>query len=513
MPARRLDVLDVREIVRRMQHGETDRRIARDLELSRNTVRKYRKWARREGLLARGQELPGPKDFQDRLERAAPPCPAGPASSAEPYRAFIVEKRKEGVELTALLGLVRERGFQGSYSSLRRFVAKLEPKRPEVFVRVETAMGEEAQVDFGAVSSVIDADTGKPRKAWVFVMTLSWSRHQYAEVVFDQRVETWIALHVRALEYFQGVVKRITLDNLKAGIVKASIHDPEVQRSYRELAEHYGFLISPCRPATPRHKGKVESGVHYVARNALAGRKFSSLAAINGHLARWVEEVAGRRVHGTTQEVPLERFEKEREHLAPLPRTRYEVVTWKRAKLHPDCHVVFDYSYYSAPHRFVGQTMLVRATPRRVEIFLEHERVSSHARATRRGQRLTNQDHYPPDKVLGFLPEPHRLRAAAHRVGPRTEEFIERLLGDRPLDRLRGAQGSLRLEKKYGAERLEAACDRALRFDELRYSTVKGILERGLEHAEVEPAAMPLPEQSRFARSPEEFLGRKEVAS
>ena len=115
------------------------------------------------------------------------------------------------------------------------------------------------------------------RKAWVFVMTLGYSRHQYAEIVFDQKVETWVELHVRAFESLGGVVKRVVLDNLKAGIVKAVVHDQEAQRSYRELAEHYGFLISPCRPHTPHHKGKVESGVRYVKRNALAGRKFKDI--------------------------------------------------------------------------------------------------------------------------------------------------------------------------------------------------------------------------------------------
>jgi hypothetical protein len=223
--------------------------------------------------------------------------------------------------------------------------------------------------------------------------------------------------------------------------------------------------------------------------------------------------VAGRRVHGTTQEVPLERFQSESAALAALPLARYEVVTWKQAKLHPDCHVVFDYAYYSVPHRFVGETLMVRATARRVEIYREHEPVASHARARWRGQRLTHADHYPPEKVLGLYEEPGRLRAAAERVGPRTKEFIEELLGERPVDRLRGAQGVLRLQKKHGTRRLEAACDRALRFEEIRYSTVKAILDRGLEDLAEENAVVALPERSRFARSPAELARGKEVAS
>ena len=267
-----------------------------------------------------------------------------------------------------------------------------------------------------------------------------YSRHQYAELVFDQKVETWVELHVRALESFGGVVKRVVLDNLKAGIVKAVVHDQEAQRSYRELAEHYGFLISPCRPYTPHHKGKVESGVRYVKRNALAGREFKDIHEANAHLTRWVRfsamfyEVAvtrGKqaRVHGTTQELPLVRFEREGEHLSPLPLNRYEVAVWKQVKLHPDCHVVFDYSFYSAPHRLVGEKLWLRATPRRVEVYYRFERLATHERAVHRGQRRTIGAHLPPDKLAGVLPEPTRLRALAAEVGASTAEFIDRLLG------------------------------------------------------------------------------------
>ena len=340
------------------------------------------------------------------------------------------------------------------------------------------------------------------------VMTLGYSRHQYAELVFDQKVETWVELHVRALESFGGVVKRVVLDNLKAGIVKAVVHDQEAQRSYRELAEHYGFLISPCRPYTPHHKGKVESGVRYVKRNALAGREFKDIHEANAHLTRWVREVAGARVHGTTQELPLVRFEREGEHLSPLPLNRYEVAVWKQVKLHPDCHVVFDYSFYSAPHRLVGEKLWLRATPRRVEVYYRFERLATHERAVHRGQRRTIGAHLPPDKLAGVLPEPTRLRALAAEVGASTAEFIDRLLGERPLDRLRSAQGVLKLQHRYGSPRLEAACRRALAFDELRYHTVKSILNKGLDLepvAETEFDSGPLPATSRYARSAAEL--------
>jgi hypothetical protein len=376
-------------------------------------------------------------------------------------------------------------------------------------VRVETVPGEEAQVDFGYAGRFYDPSTQRLRKAWVFVMTLGYSRHQYAELVFDQKVETWVELHVRAFESFGGVVKRVVLDNLKAGIIQAVVHDQQAQRSYRELAEHYGFLISPCRPHTPHHKGKVESGVRYVKRNALAGREFRDIHEANAHLHRWVGEVAGTRVHGTTQEKPLVRFEREGGYLLPLPSNRYEPAVWKEVKLHPDCHVVFDYAYYSAPHRLVGKKLWLRATPRRVEVYYRFERLATHERSVHRGQRRTISSHLPPDKLAGLLPEPVRLRAMASDVGAFTAEFIDRLLGERPLDRLRSAQGVLKLQHRFGPSRLEAACRRALAFDELRYHTVKSILSKGLD---LEPVVVmeldrgPLPATSQFARSAAELF-------
>jgi transposase len=188
----------------------------------------------------------------------------------EPYRELVTQLVKENVEVAAIRCRLAERGYTGSYSAVYRFVNTIRPLLPDVTVRVERKPGEEAQVDFGFAGRMIDPATGELRRAWAFVMTLSWSRHQYVEFVFDQKVETWLRLHRNALNFFRGAPERMVIDNLKAGVVKADWDDPEVQQSYRGCAEHYGFLISPCRPRTPQHKGKVEQGgVHYVKRNFL----------------------------------------------------------------------------------------------------------------------------------------------------------------------------------------------------------------------------------------------------
>lgn len=508
MAGRRTNVLDVREIVRRLKLAQSEREIAGGLGTSRKTIQKYRKIAIEEGWLAQA-ELPSVGQIELKLANRKPNAiGCGPESTVEPHREKVTKLHHAGVERMAIWQLLVEQDkFSGSYASVRRFIKRLPQPPPEAFLRVETDPGMEAQVDFGYAGKMHDPREGRLRKAWVFVMTLSFSRHQYAETVFDQKVDTWIALHIRAFEFFGGLPKQVKPDNLKAAIVRVVTHDQEAQRSYREFAEHYDFLISPCAPRTPQHKGKVESSVHYVKRNALAGRAFDkpdlNVIHANEHLRRWCMETAGIRIHGTTKEQPLARFEAERLTLKPLPMTRYEVAVWKQAKLHPDCHVVFDHAYYSAPHRLIGQQVLLRATADRIEIYYEHERLATHSRATRPGERVSNIVHYPPTKLAGFLATPVRLREEAAAVGPKAAELIGQLLDSKPVDRLRAAQGILGLAKRYSPARLEAACRRALVFNLPSYRCVKSILEKCLENMPLPAEAVtagPVPKTALFAR-------------
>jgi len=491
MAGRRSPVTDIRELVRRLRMGEPDRRIARDLGMSRNTVACYRAWAEPRGLLT--GELPP----LDALMRLLPPAdrsarPPHEQSQVEPFRAQVQALRARGVEGQAIWQiLVDEHGFTGSYSAIKGFLRRLSPPGDGATIRLEVAPGDEAQVDFGFAGQVFDPETDRVRRAWVFVMTLSFSRHQYAELVFDQTIETWVRLHRAAFEFFGAVPRRIVLDNLRAAIVHAARYDPEVQRSYRECAEHYGFLIAPCRPRTPEHKGKVEQGGgHYVKRNALAGRSFRDIHEGNRHLWRWCLEIAGRRVHGTTKATPLERVDQaERAALLPLPPTAWELAEWKRAKRHADGPVVFDGAYSSGPHRLIGQRRWVRATAAKVELFHDYSLIATHRRG-RPGQRRTLTAHLPPQKVHVLMPT--WCREHATQIGPACTQFIDGLLGDRPLDRLRGAPGVLRLAQRYGRARLEAACARAGGVAEYRSHTIKAILLQGLDQQPL-PELAPVP--------------------
>jgi transposase len=499
--------MDIRELLRHIQSTASDREVARMPGAHRRTVQRYRRWAQRQGLLA--GPLPELGRLQALVEQTlTAPAPPQTVSSVEPYRALVVRLYQEGVEGTAIWQRLREQGFGGHLSAVYRFLATLGSASPEAVVRVEREPGEEAQVDFGAAGWLVDPVTGERHKAWVFVMTLAWSRHQYAEFVFDQRVPTWLGLHARAFAFFGGVPQRVVIDNLKAGITQAAWDDPEVQTAYRECAEHYGFLIAPCRPRTPEHKGKVEQGgVHYLCRNFLGGRTPTSMPQANQAVRAWCLETAGQRVHGTTKAPPLARFlATEQGRLQPLPASPYDLANWKTAKVHRDCYVVFEGSFYSAPHRLIGQQVRVRGGCAEVRLFTqEWALVASHPRAQAPGERHTHPDHLPPTKLPGLLRTRAGSQEQAAQVGPATAAVVQRLLADPVLDRLPTVGRLLRLGETYDPCRLEAACARAVRFDDLRYATIKRILAEDLDREP--PPPLPTPVTARtFVRSAADLL-------
>jgi transposase len=496
MANRRLQTVDVYEVIRLKRLGKSHAEIGRLVSCSQPVVRKYIRWAGREGLL--DGALPDPVAVGQRLgatlpEQAPPQQTSTLAAFSETVRAM----RQRGMEIAAIRQrLVEQHGEPVSYEALRRLVRRL-----------ERAPGEEAQVDFGYAGLTIEPATGQLRKTWVFVMLLSFSRHLYAELVYDQTVATWLECHRRAFAFFGGVPARIVLDNLRAAILSACRTEPVVQRSYRELAGHYGFLIDPNPPARPNLKGKVEQGgVHYVKRNFLAGRDPELTDRLNEKLRLWCREVAGARCHGTTRVSPLVAFEaEERAALLALPAEPYELAVWKQVKLHRDGHVTFEQAFYSAPFRLVGQAVWVRGTARTVKIYsTEEELVAVHDRAPAGGRR-TCLDHLPAGKVAGLTLSRSLCREQATAVGPATHAIVERLLTHRPEDKLRVAGRVLALVKTYGAPSLEAACRMALEHGEGDYPTVKAILAGGLTTS---PALPPEPARRlhRFARSAAEYM-------
>lgn len=313
-----------------------------------------------------------------------------------------------------------EHDFAGKYHSVRRFVAKLNQSTPLPFRRIEVAAGEEAQVDFGTGAPIID-EHGRRRKTHVLRVVLSHSRKAYSEVVFRQTTENLIRCLENAFWHFGGVPKTLVPDNLKAAVLKADWYDPDLNPKLRSFCEHYGTVLLPTKPRTPRHKGKVERGVDYVQENALKGRTFSSLQEQNDYLLHWEATVADTRIHGTTRKQVARLFqENERTALMTLPLERFPCFSEAQRIVHRDGHVAVDRSYYSVPPEYLRCTLWVRWDSRLVRVFNDRmEIICTHATQPN-GKFSTLPEHIASEKISPVQRGADWLLQKVGHIGPHT---------------------------------------------------------------------------------------------
>lgn len=489
---------EIRQIIFRLRQGDSIRGIARAELADRKKIRKVHQVAIQQDWLNRKKELPTDEEL---LKFFKSKKIISPQSLIGPYQEKIEEWFNRGIQASTIhAALQREHHFTGGYNAVQRYVKKLKNKSPKATMILEFKPGECAQVDFGAGPSIVNEITGEITKTWIFVMVLAWSRHAYAEIVLRQDVETWLGCHRRAFEWFNGVPKKIIIDNAKCAIIKACYHHPIVQRSYAEFAEGYGFIISPCPPYDAPKKGRVESGVKYVKNNFVPLREFKNIVSGNKQLKNWLLETAGNRIHGTTHEKPLTLFETEKLFLNSLPDNPPELAVWEKVKLHGNCHVQFLKCFYSAPYQLIHQTLWLRSTETTVRIFREHELVAVHTRLFKPGSKSTLEQHLPPNALAYCMHDSQWCLEQSKKIGTYCESVIQKLLSDSVVDYLRAAQAIVALQKKYGASRLDAACQRALVFQSVHYKTIKSILQKGLEY-------QALPEQHVFDELTETYRG------
>lgn len=522
MSKERVSVDRLQELVRlhRLQTACHER--ARLLRMGPNTERAYREAIADAGLLEGSpDELPEREALHAAVLRHRPPKSAPQErSSAEKWAVTIEQMHNRGAQPKAIYDALRlelKGDFTASLWAVKRFCRQLArqagPSPEDVAIRVTTAPGEVAQVDFGYAGEIYDPETGQVRRAWLFVMTLAYSRHQFARLVFDQRTETWLRLHIEAFEAFGGVVETVVPDNLKAAVLRAAFaptESPALNRSYRELAQHYGFKIDPTPPRAPKKKGKVERGVQYGKRNFIKPRTFVDLADANRELDEWVVEIAGKRIHGTTGRRPLDVFEaEERPALKALPHKPFRPVVWKQAKIHQDCHFVFEKRTYPVPWRFIGKQVWIRATPRSLEVYCDDVRVITHERGVP-----------VPDSLLDrCLPEHraawrHRGRGywleRADALGAEVGAYIREVFDSDPaLSMLRAVQAMVTHLETFPVERARAACRRASYFGNYGYVGLRDILRRGLDLEPLPVAVAPARghlDAPRYARRVHELL-------
>lgn len=515
MARRPIPMIELDELLFRWQQGHSISQLSRSLGQSRQTVRKYLRQAQKHGLTKNGDDAQRARVLA--AMKAAKSSPQSQSSASQrrltPYQEQIRTWLQEpDMTVKQVWRLLSERGVKLSYPSVKRFVrSTLEPAAPRVTVRLETPPGQQAQVDFGSARVRFGE---RVRQLWVFVLTLSFSRHRFVRFVERQDIPSWLDCHVRAFDFFDGVPKTLLIDNLKAGVIRPDLYDPTLNRAYAELERHYGFTIDPAKVATPEHKGKVERQMPVVRQQLVAGRSYRDLADLNEKALLWCREQVGREIHGTTCEAPMVRFEQqEKAVLQPLPAQPFDSPTWAEAKVHPDHHLVFERSYYSLPTRFVGKTVWVKATRRLVEVFCDDELVKTHPRASRRGSWVTDQSDYPEAAKAFLFAHPAYCRTKAVELGPHVARMVDEILADHAIRNLRKAQGVLRLADKYGPKRLDEACDYLLHFGATELRRLTHVLEQGTPlywRSNQEPLSAPLTEQAlSFLHSPESFAARE----
>ncbi|MFQ5505257.1 MAG: IS21 family transposase, partial [Planctomycetota bacterium] len=390
----------------RHRQGQSKRRIARHIRVGRDTLARYFAAFEKAGLLeGAADDLPDAARLRViAAEHLPSKKPKQQRSSVERWRPRIEAMAKAGAGPTAIFDFLRthEDEYEGSLSAVKRLCANLRrsqgPEGKDVVIPITTLPGEIAQVDFGYAGLRFDPIKRVMRKSWIFVMTLAYSRLTYAEFVFDQKIDTWLAVHVNAFECLGGVPAVIVPDNLKSAVIRAVFgvdKEAVLNRSYRELARAYGFRIDPTPARSPEKKGRVERDVKYIAGNCLATLESVDIKEDQKQLMLWLREVAWKRRHGTTGRPPIELFlEDEKGVLLPLPPKRWDPIVWKPVTVHRDSHVQVDGAFYSAPWRLLRQKIWARCTRTSVELWHEDEHLWTH-RCTCRGQHQTVEGHLP----------------------------------------------------------------------------------------------------------------------
>lgn len=494
MARRKVSMNEIVEIIYQWHQGNTIAGIKRSLEFDRKTIRKYIHMAQQLGV-RRQERFPDEQELIKgfRLLSRSPSLYETPATDSirlfrDQINHWLEDKDMTAKQIWRLLK--EEHELSVGYSTVKRYLRReFDFGAPKATVRIETPAGQQAQVDFGYAGLMYDPVTERERKAWAFIMTLSYSRHRFVRFVFGMDSASWIDSHIRAFQYFEGVPSTLVLDNLKSGVIKPDIYDPTVNFAYADLERHYGFVADPAKVGSPKLKGKVERIVPVVRKHLLAGRSFKDIIEANQRALSWSKNEIGQEIHGTTRRKPYPVFlEEEKSFLRPLPDEPFEIPLWKECTVHPDHHIVFDRSYYSLATRYIGKRVWARGVPKIVQIFYEHELIKTHRRARYPGEWVTDQTDYPPDRLAYLMATPTYCRNKAAEYGPYTEQLISKILSDHAMRNLRKAQGILRLAEKHGPKQMERACERALAFGNYRYKSLKTILEMGLPEPEDAPA-------------------------
>jgi len=505
-------VTDFVEMFRHWNAGRSQVQISEALGIDRKTIRKYVAPALAEGL------QPSPGEFDEELWRARigrwfpelmdPTVRSLSWPRIGAHHQWIAEQLGVPVTVATIAQRLRDdHGVDVSESTVRRYITAIfAEKHLEGRVTVPRGAvepGSEAQIDYGKLGMWRDPGSGRRIAVWVFAMILSCSRALFVQPVLRMDQTSWNASHVAAFEFFGGVPARLVCDNLRTGVERSDLYDPLINLAYGELAAYYGTLIDPARARKPKDKPRVERPMPYIRDSFFAGREFTSLAQMQAEAIRWSTEVYGVHKHrGLDGQTPASVFAAiERDALMSLPPRAFESVVYSIGRVAADCHVKSGKALYSVPWRLIGQQVTARTAGDVVQIFHSGAVVATHV--LHLSGRSTNFEHYPPHKIAHTLRTVMWCRTQAEQIGPGAVAVVAELSTVNAIHRLRAIQGIIRLREKYGDDRLDLACARALAVGDPGYRTVKGILVAGTEADQDPPAVVPAP--PAMLRGPDAF--------
>ena len=469
------------------QKGWSQRRIARELGIHRQTVSRY--WeggSTRAGISSAGSgeeseakcttiSIAGSESVVGKEAAVSIAGRFGRKSWCGPFAETIGSKIEAGLSAQRIYqDLVEEKGFAGSYQSVGRFVRRLKQRQPQRVWRMEGEPGEEMQVDFGLGAPIEQDGGGKTRRSWVLRAVLSYSRKAYSAAVMRQDTESLLRGLENALRHFGGVPLLLNIDHLKAAVLKADWFDPQINPKLADFCRHYRIHVMPCRPRMPQHKGKVERQVSYVRGNALKGRRFKSLAEENAFLSHWEEKVADKRIHGTTCQQVAARFEEERPHLQPLPTSLFPCYQEARRNVGRDSFVEVQRAFYEAPPEYIGHQVWVRWDSRCVRIFNDRlEQVQIHIRL----------EPGKFSRILGVAGMSAPVLSScrwwierASLLGEACGQWARASFDRRGPEALRSIMGLCGLIKKHTAATIDAACQKALKAGVRRLKDIKRLI-------------------------------------
>jgi transposase len=476
----------------RFELGRSYRDVARSLNISTSTVSDYLARAKVAGIM-----WPLPEGMtEDKLyNQLFLPVSATKAERVQPdWEQVHRELRKKGMTLRLLWREYRDQHLQGlGYSQFCNYYQRYAKTMSPVMRQVHKA-GEKTFVDYAGMKMPwFNPITGEIHEAEIFVGCLGGSQFIYTEATATQQLPDWIQSHIHMFEYFGGVSEIVVPDNLKSGVTTAHRYDPDINANYQHLCEHYGIAVVPARAAEPKDKAKVESAVSIVERQILAPLRhmtFTSIGEINRAIFKRLTALNNQPFQKmkTSRRELFETIDKP--VLKPLPPTRYQYAEWKKAKIHVDYHFAFDDHFYSVPYQHARHVVEIRATAKTIECFHQGQRIAAHARSHRRYGFTTLTEHMPKVHQEQAKYSLSHIRSWAKKIGPQTAEFIDHMMVARafPQQAYRACYGLLRLSDRYGEERLEKACAKALIIRATRYQQVELILKNQLEEVPVHQA-------------------------